>query len=100
MTAPAAGDVPRKHSQWLTGKPFNVDEDTVEGFAMVKKKFRCNLCGHTFGVGDPARWVYCNSTPGQSTGNFFVCAACDGPDVMERGQRAFKLAQLWFEKYE
>jgi formate-dependent nitrite reductase cytochrome c552 subunit len=47
------------------------------------RSFRCFLCGHFFGIGDTARWVYTNSTPG-AHGNPFVCSKCDGPDVMDR----------------
>lgn len=90
-----------EHSTWLNGERFTVDERTHESFKRVKKEFCCRLCGHTFKVGDSARWIYANGTPGMGTGNFFVCGSCDGPDeeVMPRAKEsltlAIKLAKQW-----
>lgn len=43
------------------------------------KRFRCHLCGHKFVPGDVWRFVFSKSHL-----NPRVCAACDGPDVLER----------------
>lgn len=51
----------------------------------AKTYFRCRMCGHRFVEGDVFRWVYTNGlTGGRYGGNPIVCAACDGPDVIER----------------
>lgn len=72
------------------GKPWTVTEDDMKtrwggiDARAERSRFRCLLCGHRFEVGDTARWVYLNSTPGVACGNAFVCSACDGLDVVER----------------
>jgi len=53
--------------------------------------FRCHLCGHRFKVGDPWRFVF-----GKSVRNFFTCAACDGPDVLDRFKAACDEAKRRF----
>lgn len=68
-------------------KPFVVTEaDMLAPWNGYRdgRTFRCFLCGDFFGVGDIVRWIYTNSTPGCSAGNPFVCAACDGPDALDR----------------
>lgn len=51
----------------------------------VGRGFRCRLCGHHFAVGDVWRFVFANSAASKSRyGNFFVCATCDGSDVIDR----------------
>lgn len=86
---------------WTNCKEFQVSESIFNSFKWVKKMFGCSLCGHTFEIGDVARWIYANGTPNQRTGNFFVCAACDGPDgiVMNRGkevlEQTMKMAKVW-----
>lgn len=52
------------------------------------------MCGHRFSVGDVWRFVYTNGLPdtfeldgvnySKYGGNPLVCAACDGPDVIDR----------------
>ena len=39
------------------------------------KYFRCNFCGHKFGVGDLYMLLYTNSTPGAG-GNPMTCKDC------------------------
>lgn len=84
----------RKHSQWLNGKAFVLSAETHQGFKNVKKTLNCKLCGHILQVGDKARWIYANGTPGMGTGNFFVCGDCDGEnaDVLAKGKEQFALA--------
>ncbi len=51
------------------------------------ERFRCYLCGHKFVPGDLFRPVYANGYKGEPAvghGNFLVCGACDGPDVLDR----------------
>lgn len=63
------------------------------------RRFACSLCGKEFAVGDIAKWVYANSTPGFSAGNFFVCESDNTPDVMERAKASYetakKLSKQW-----
>lgn len=84
----------RKHNQWLNGKAFVLSAKTYQGFKNVKKMLNCKLCGHILQVGDKARWIYANGTPGMKTGNFFVCGDCDGEnaDVLAKGKEQFVLA--------
>lgn len=84
----------RKHSEWLDGKPFVLSSETHQGFKNVKKVLNCKLCGKILQVGDNARWIYANGTPGMGTGNFFVCGNCDGEnaDVMAKGKEQLALA--------
>lgn len=56
-------------TRWSSGKPG--------------EHFRCGMCGHNFVVGDQVRWQYTNDIP-NAGGNPLVCAACDGPDFVER----------------
>jgi hypothetical protein len=68
-------------------KPFVVAEAMCgQSWAGGKggKYFRCGMCGHRFEAGDACRWVYMNSTTESRFGNFLVCEACDGPDVVDR----------------
>lgn len=83
---------------------FVVDEKFVKaryGGERTETGASCKLCGRQFEVGDKARWIYCNSTPGQGTGNFFVCSKCDGSDaeVMARAkaslEEAIRVAKQW-----
>jgi len=57
--------------------------------------FLCKLCGHKFQVGDYWRFVYANGTPGQGTGNFWVCKECDKPDALQRAKEQRKIADRW-----
>lgn len=69
------------------------------------KKFRCYLCGHRLIPGDAWRWVYgagrkFETDDGRTFGviNLMVCAACDGPDVLDRWvdrNREFYSARFW-----
>ena len=56
-------------------------------WGLDKHGLYCTLCGHIFRVGDGWRWVYANDGGG-GHGNFEVCDACDGPDVLERYRAA------------
>lgn len=83
-------------------KQFEVSAPTLAAFQLRKSKaFCCALCGHVFALFDKARWIYCNSTPGQGTGNFFVCDKCDGTDEECRTkgkashEAAIKSAKAW-----
>lgn len=53
------------------------------------RTLRCHLCGEHVLIGQTIRWVYANSSAhlGCRSGNFFVCATCDGPNVLERAGR-------------
>jgi hypothetical protein len=80
-------------------KPFVITPEEKKAFSRGRR-FNCRLCGHTFLIGETARWVYAN---GQDSpipcGNFFVCKKCDGPDVLTRAAESFnqavKLAKQW-----
>lgn len=78
-------------------KPFVATEAHVK--ARWGSGFTCKLCGHKFVVGDTVRWVYANGTKDQQTGNFMVCARCDGEDVLQRAKTSYieavKLAKQW-----
>lgn len=82
-------------------RSFTDSKPFVVGKALVRHKKNCRLCGHVFAEGDGARWIYCNSTPGQGTGNFFVCSACDDTDencmakAKESRALAVRLAKQW-----
>jgi len=86
---------------WLSRKLFIVSGEQVEQHRRRKKMWYCQLCDHVFTAGDVARWIYCNSTPGQTTGNFFVCSRCDCGDEItmakakENLDLAIKLAKRW-----
>lgn len=89
------GELPqRTHSQWLNRKLFTLSAETHQGFKRVKKVLNCKLCGHILQVGDKARWIYANGTPGMGTGNFFVCGDCDGEDatVLAKAKEQFAMA--------
>ncbi len=96
LLPPATCSAPpeRKHSQWLNGKPFVLSAETHQSFKNVKKLLNCKLCGHILQVGDKARWIYANGTPGMGTGNFFVCDNCDGEnaDVLAKAKEQLTLA--------
>lgn len=69
------------------GKPFVATAQQCAarwGGAAPGERFRCYMCGHRFEPGDVARWQYTNNLPGHYGGNPFVCARCDGPDVVDR----------------
>lgn len=75
-----------ERDSFTNGKPrIATAEDLKRPWGGVRdgSRFRCYLCGHRFAVGDVYRWQYTNSVPGTS-GNPFVCEACDGPDVVAR----------------
>lgn len=82
-------------------KQFVVTNEHGAALKRSKKRFGCALCDHEFVEGDKARWIYCNSTPGQLTCNFFVCEKDDGSDEVvmalakESFQEAVKLAKRW-----
>lgn len=86
---------------WMNGRQFVVSEETQTAFKRVNKDFNCRLCGRFFIIGDIARWVYANGTPGIHTGNFFVCEECDKPNdellplAEESLSNAIKLAKQW-----
>jgi hypothetical protein len=68
---------------WTDQQPFQATAELCAapwGGFKGGTHFRCSICGGRFKPGDTVRWVYCNdgSCPG---GNFWVCQACDGPDV-------------------
>lgn len=90
---------PAKANAWRNQEPFTVSQETYDAFKRIKKDFWCKLCGKKLTPGSAARWIYANGTPGMGTGNFFVCAECDGPDVLARGKAslelAVKLAEQW-----
>jgi hypothetical protein len=62
--------------RWIQRKPFTF---TDKNLPLLDRRGGCHcvLCTKRFKAGDAARWIYCNSTPGQCTGNFFVCSDCD-----------------------
>ncbi len=69
------------------GKPHTVTSKhlaTKWGGYQAKQYFRCRMCGHTFVEGDVFRWLYTNDLEGGYAGNPIVCAACDGPDAIDR----------------
>lgn len=81
-------------------KPFVITEQDLLsrwGGNTDGRDLRCFLCSRFFSLGDIARWVYTNSTPG-AHGNPFVCAGCDGPDVMARIIELNRVARefLWW----
>ena len=86
----------KRKNDWIDGKPHTVTAETFDIFSRIKKRFCCLMCDKNFKVGDSYRWVYCNGTPGQHTGNFFTCLNCDGADVKERAQRDYET----YRKYE
>lgn len=93
--APCSAEPPqRTHSLWLNRKPFILSAETPQGFKHVKRVLNCKLCGHILQVGDKARWIYANGTPGIGTGNFFVCGDCDGEDavVLAKAKAQFTMA--------
>src|SRR5439155_3536607 len=91
----------QRHDRWTNRKAFTVTHETYAAFNRVKKSFNCKLCGHVFAVGDTARWIYCNSTPGMQTGNFFVCGNCDGTDadVQARAKTDLRFAVTLAKKW-
>ncbi len=81
---------PIMKSKWTDQKPFVASpEDTKKRWG---GGFVCKMCGHKFISGDTVRWVYANGTAGMGTGNFLVCARCDGPDILDRAKADFELA--------
>ena len=84
------------------GKPWTVTEkDLTIRWSCGKpgERFRCYICGHKFIVGDVVRWQYTNDTPG-AAGNPLVCAACDGPDVIEKWKECVRIAshRFWWQR--
>jgi hypothetical protein len=62
---------------WTDGKPFVVAQEHLKArWGLEGHAMRCCLCGHTFVMGDTARWQFTNDTPGAG-GNPFVCMPCD-----------------------
>lgn len=61
-------------------------------------RFRCELCGHRFVVGDTWRIVYAgNLSVGQmGIPNALVCGSCDGPDVTTRLEEHWREAVTRF----
>lgn len=66
-------------------KPRVATQEDIIGFNRYctrgVNRFRCGLCGHSFGVGDYWRWVYMG---GHRLFNFLVCEKCDTSDVKEK----------------
>lgn len=81
-----------KEASFTNQKPFVVSKERLEAFTRHRKRFGCVLCSKVFKVGDTARWVYANGTPGLHTGNFFVCEEHDTEDVLERAKESIELA--------
>lgn len=85
---------------WTDGRPMVVTErDLTLPWAGGKNgsRFRCRLCGFKFRVGDTARFVFANFSDSPSKqGNFFVCVACDGSDVLERAAAQEQEAKVRF----
>ncbi len=88
--------------EWMTGKPFVVTAEQAK--TRWGSGFCCKICdSDKFKEGDTARWVYANSTPGATTGNFFVCAKCDRPNdqliaiAKTEIQTAIRLAKKWLQ---
>jgi hypothetical protein len=86
-------------------KPFTVskkDLDARWNCGPASESLKCAWCGHTFQLGDTARWVYTNSEPHTDHiyGNPFICSSCDGPreEILEK-LREMSLAartKYWF----
>ncbi len=55
-------------------------------------RFRCGLCGHRFAAGDVVRWNFGKGP----LGNFFVCVACDGPDIHDKRQAMYQESKSRF----
>lgn len=97
----AMSDTPERKNNWMNRQRFVVSAEQHAAFKRLKKLFNCKICGRVFKVGDTARWIYANSTPGMQTGNFFVCGDCDGDDptvlakAKEQFELAVKLAKQW-----
>ena len=53
--------------------------ELIRSFERVgnRNSFGCLLCGNLFQVGDKFRWIF---SPKGTTGNFYVCEKCNGPD--------------------
>lgn len=59
-------------------KPFVVTQEDLD----ARWTLRCAWCGHTFKLGDSARWVCTNYGTKECdgiSGNPFICQTCDGP---------------------
>jgi hypothetical protein len=95
--------------RWISRKPFTF---TDKNLSLLDRRGGCHcvLCTKRFVAGNAARWIYCNSTPGQLTGNFFVCSNCDdGNDdsMRAKGKASLtavsKAAKAWgihYSQYE
>lgn len=81
-----------KRVGWINGEPFTVTEEQTK--LRWGSGFNCKLCGENFHTGTVARWIYANGTPGAGTGNFFVCANCDGPNdlIITKAKESLRLA--------
>lgn len=88
-------------ARFTSRKPFTF---TAGNLALLNRRGGCHcaLCAKRFEPGDVGRWIYCNSTPHQLTGNFFACSGCDdGNDDSMRAkgkisfQSAEKAARAW-----
>lgn len=92
------------------GQPFEITEKhlaTKWGGYKASKLLRCAWCGHTFQLGDLARWVYTNSEEDHSIGgNPFICVNCDGSreqileklSAMSQAYKAAEKTYWWFRK--
>lgn len=81
-------------SNMLTQMPVAATEEWLAACKKHNTRAQwCALCGKPFAVGDIIRFIYANRTPGSTCGNFFVCAACDGPDALQRGIENYKQTQ-------
>lgn len=91
--------MPQDESAWLQGTPQIATEDDLHKEWSGGRNglyFRCHLCGYRFQVGDTWRFVF---HPRRS--HPLVCAACDGPDVLERWDAMCVEAQTrfwWFTR--
>lgn len=84
-------------------KPFTVTEDQV-GARWGGGGLRCAWCGHRFGAGEVARWIYTNGGSDETkgiAGNPFICERCDGPrpEILRRLRETlaeFEANRFWW----
>ena len=90
MTTPQERD--GEQHRFTNGKRRIASESEVASrWGLNGGRLYCHLCNKNIEVGDGWRWVYMNSDPSPTFGNFEVCDACDGPDVKERWISANRL---------
>ena len=79
--------------------PFKADKEDCNkpwSFGKNGSKFKCNLCGYKFKIGDIVRWVY---TGGKGIPNFFTCVKCDGEDVIDRAVKQLNYAKMTMKNF-